>query len=149
MFGHHRPSWYLLSAHTSLESTVTRLDRGVSRLPPFWGGPRRARRGPRRARIRSACPGTLQRRSQRLHVLYYDPARWPRSHQAICRRHTCELYATSSILALTPPGDLHTSPRPSDELYRTKLIRSYQNLLKTFSLFSWLLCTSPCTRALT
>ena len=37
MFGHHRPSWYLLSAHTSLESTVTRLERRVSRLPPFWG----------------------------------------------------------------------------------------------------------------
>ena len=69
MFGHHRPSWYLLSAHTSLESTVTRLERRVSRLPPFWGGPQRARRGPWRARIRSACPGTLQRRSQRLHVL--------------------------------------------------------------------------------
>ena len=44
MFGHHRPSWYLLSAHTSLESTVTRLDRGVSRLPPFWGGPQRVQR---------------------------------------------------------------------------------------------------------
>ena len=55
----------LLSAHTSLETTVVSFESTVSRSQPSSG----ALGDPDRVRIRSGSPDTSQRWSQRLHVL--------------------------------------------------------------------------------
>ena len=115
-------NWYLVGTHTAFETAVLTIERTVSRSPPVCGLSAPVPNAPDQARIRSARPGTLQRWSQRLHVLWYDPARGSGSHQAICRRHTRDLYAIWSQRPFSPPGERGMLPRHRGGRSRTKLI---------------------------
>ena len=136
-----------MGTHTALETAVLKIERTVSRSPPVWGALQHRPHTANRARIRSARPGTLQRCSQRLHVLCHDPARGSGSHQAICRCHTRELYAIWSQQAFLSPGERSTLPRHISARSRTKLIRSRPYLFSCVLYYPLLMCMCPHTHA--
>ena len=140
-------NWYLVGTHTALETAVLTIERTVSRSPPVCGLSAPVPNAPDQARIRSARPGTLQRWSQRLHVLWYDPVRGSGSHQAICRRHTRDLYAIWSQRPFSPPGERGMLPRHRGGRSRTKLITAHPYLLRRVLFLPSLTCTRPYTHA--
>ena len=92
-------------------------------------------------------PDTLQRCSQRLHVLWHDPSRGSKSHQAICRCHICELYAIWSQHAFLSPGECGALPRHLSVRSRTKLITVHPYLFSCVLYYTLLMCMCPHTHA--